>query len=34
VQDSFIVKAEPTQIKWCPSADPNKKIVACIIGQK
>lgn len=34
VQDSFIVKAEPTQIKWCPSNDPNKKIVACIIGQK
>jgi WD repeat-containing protein 19 len=34
VQDSFIVKAEPTQIKWCPSSDPAKKVVTCIIGSK
>ncbi len=34
VQDSFIVKAEPTQIKWCPSNDPAKKVVTCIIGGK
>lgn len=34
MQDSFIVKAEPTFIKWCPSLDPNKKIVTAIIGGK
>jgi len=34
MQDSFIVKSEPTQIKWCPSKDINKKVVTAIIGQK
>lgn len=34
MQDSFIVKAEPTFIKWCPSNDPAKKIVTAIIGGK
>lgn len=34
MQDSFIVKAEPTFIKWCPSLDPNKKTVTAIIGGK
>lgn len=32
VQDSFIVKAEPTMIKWCPAADQAKKLVTAIIG--
>ena len=34
MQDSFIVKAEPTNIKWCPSKDPKMKVAAAIIGHK
>jgi hypothetical protein len=34
VQDSFIVKSEPTWIKWCPASDPAKKVVTAIIGGK
>lgn len=34
VQDTYIVKQEPTMLTWCPSADPNKKVIACILAQK
>jgi WD repeat-containing protein 19 len=34
VQDSFIVKGEPWQIKWCPSTEASKKMITAIIAQK
>lgn len=34
VQDSFIVKSEPKQIKWCQSSDPQRKVVCAIVGDK
>mmetsp|Transcript_39592 Transcript_39592/g.38125 ORF Transcript_39592/g.38125 Transcript_39592/m.38125 type:complete len:191 (+) Transcript_39592:258-830(+) len=34
IQDSIIVKGEPSGIKWCPSKDPNKKLFCCILALK
>lgn len=34
VQESFIVKYEPTEVKWCPTRDPNKKLVSAILAGK
>lgn len=28
------MKAEPTEIKWCPSKDPAKKVIAAVLGGK
>lgn len=30
----MIVKAEPTDIKWCPTREPTKKLVSAILAQK